>query len=166
MPFYKSADTLSWFCGYPRRCRGKSADFRCGQSADFVKFLVTSTAVQGLSLCTQFWSVLDWVLSLRGSCKSADRAEQDYYYPCLWDPCGDHSARDEQLSRVASVSLTSTLFAGVTQEDGRVNSCHFNLCTVAWLDEDDKTASGRSYVLVPAVTHLTLLEATSAYFAF
>ena len=39
------------------------------------------------------------------------------------------------------------------------------LCTVAWLDEDDKTVSGHSYVLVHAVIHLTLLEVSCAYFA-
>ena len=39
------------------------------------------------------------------------------------------------------------------------------LRVVAWLDEDDKTVSGRSYVLVHAVIHLTLLEVSCAYFA-
>ena len=42
-PLLDSADTRTRFCGFPRRCRGKTADFRRGQSADFVKFLVTST---------------------------------------------------------------------------------------------------------------------------
>ena len=42
-PLLDSADTRTRFRGYPRRCRGKTADFRRGQSADFVKFLVTST---------------------------------------------------------------------------------------------------------------------------
>ena len=42
-PLLHSTDTLARLSGYPRRCRRKTADFRCGQSADFVKFLVTST---------------------------------------------------------------------------------------------------------------------------
>ena len=42
-PLLDSADTRTRFRGYPRRCRRKTADFRRGQSADFVKFLVTST---------------------------------------------------------------------------------------------------------------------------
>ena len=42
-PLLDSADTRTRFRGYPRRCRGKTADFRRRQSVDFVKFLVTST---------------------------------------------------------------------------------------------------------------------------
>ena len=39
------------------------------------------------------------------------------------------------------------------------------LCAVAWLDEDNKTVNGHSYVLVHAVIHLILLVVSCAYFA-
>ena len=50
MPFYKSDDTLWWFRGHfynsadiLRRFRRKIADYRHGDSADFVKYLVMCT---------------------------------------------------------------------------------------------------------------------------
>ena len=40
-PFDGSTDNLWRLCRYPRRCRGKTADYRHSESANFVKSLVT-----------------------------------------------------------------------------------------------------------------------------
>ena len=40
-PFDDSADTLWRFCGYFQQCRGKTVNYRRGESADCIKFLVT-----------------------------------------------------------------------------------------------------------------------------
>ena len=74
-PTDDSADTLARFRGYPRRCRGKPADFRRGQSADFVKFLLTSTVIWQLlwhfidslyKLCTHVITKVDELEMIRG----------------------------------------------------------------------------------------------------
>ena len=77
-PLLDSADTRTRFRGYPRRCRRKTADFRRGQSADFVKFLVTSTVcinsyiynIIHVCICVRNYIYSMQFLPIKQSCKT------------------------------------------------------------------------------------------------